>query len=65
MRTIYTLGDWVVEYRQNGWYFTTYRDRRDGRSYKGPYKSVMSVTLTIARMMRREIEARRNTSHAA
>jgi len=54
----FLLSDWVVEKRSDGWYFSTYQDRHNKRSYKGPYSSAHSVCLMVARQLRREIEAR-------
>ena len=58
MRMMYTLTDWVVEKRADGWYFTTYYDRKNRRNWHGPYSSEASVALMVARQLRREIEQR-------
>lgn len=57
-RYVYALADWTVEKRENGWYFsrTSNRHRRD--EWKGPYRSESSVTLMIARELRKEIAQR-------
>ena len=53
----YALADYTVEYRPGkGWYFG--RQLEKAHEFKGPYKSVPSVTLMIARAFRREIERR-------
>lgn len=53
----YALADAVVEYRPGkGWYHGGQLDHPS--TYKGPYKSIPSVTLMIARRLRREIERR-------
>lgn len=52
----YALNDYTVEWRVKGWYFG--RPYQTGREYRGPYSSITSVTLSIARLMRREIERR-------
>ncbi len=56
-RRKYALADYSVEYRSGkGWYFGGQYDLSG--SYRGPYKSVASVTLVIARQLRRQIERR-------
>ena len=60
-RPRYALTDWVVEMRNTGWFFTRYQDRNDRMSWPGAYRSVIRVSLVIARQIRREIEQR----HAA
>ena len=55
----YALADYTVERRRRGWYFG--RQFHPPRSYAGPYASISSVSLMIARQLRRELERR----HAA
>ncbi len=57
----YALADYTVERRQKGWYFG--RPYEPPKSYLGPYVSISSVTLMIARQLKREVE-RRDKSHA-
>jgi len=57
-RRIYTLTDWVVENRADGWYFNTYNNRNNKREWRGPYHSEASVALMIARQLRKEITTR-------
>jgi hypothetical protein len=53
----YALADFSVEYRAGkGWFFG--RQTESSNSYQGPYKSIPSVTLMIARAFRKEIERR-------
>jgi hypothetical protein len=53
----YALADHTVEYRPGkGWFFGRQLDHSS--SFKGPYQSVSSVTLMIARALREEIERR-------
>ena len=54
-RQLLTVTDWVVERRPSGWFYTTYHNRKNKREYKGPYSSEASVSLMIARQIRREI----------
>lgn len=54
----YTLTDWIIERRADGWYFSTYRERQNRRSWKGPYSSPDSIALMLARQLRKEIAAR-------
>lgn len=59
-KTVLALNGWSVELRANGyWYFgETYRD--DPEDYRGPYSSMTSVALMIARETVKEIMRRRN-----
>lgn len=58
-RRRYALADYTVERRQKGWYFG--RQFHPPKNYAGPYASISSVSLMIARQLRRELERR----HAA
>lgn len=58
----YALADYSVELRGRGWYFGRQYDRP--RDYRGPYASIASVTLVIARQLRREIERRHKPAPA-
>ena len=52
----YMLANFTVECRPTGWFFwTSYGDKTD---LKGPYSSMASVTLMIARQLKREIAKR-------
>jgi hypothetical protein len=53
----YALADFSVEYRAGkGWYYGRQLDKP--ATYKGPYSSIASVTLMIARKLRKEVERR-------
>lgn len=52
----FALSDYTVERRKTGWYFG--RQFHPPKSYAGPYASIASVTLMIARQLRREVERR-------
>jgi hypothetical protein len=55
-KRVYTLAAFTVELRQRGWfYWRTYGDKTDA---KGPYRTMASVTLMIARELMREITKR-------
>jgi hypothetical protein len=55
-KRVYALAGFTVELRQRGWFFwPTYGERSDA---KGPYSSMASVTLMIARELKREITKR-------
>jgi ribosome-associated translation inhibitor RaiA len=58
------LAEYTVERRKDGWYFG--RSARYGakEEAKGPYRSVSSVTLVIARQLKREI-TKRDARHGA
>ncbi len=55
-RPKYALADYSVELRDKGWYFG--RQFQLAGEYRGPYVSIASVTLMIARQMQRELERR-------
>jgi hypothetical protein len=57
-RFIYALADWTVEKRAHGWYFARSANRHSKAGWKGPYGSEASVTLMIARQLRKEINVR-------
>jgi hypothetical protein len=55
----FALNHWTAEQRSNGyWYYgDTYRE--EPNQFRGPYSSMTSVTLMIAREMMKEIVKRR------
>jgi hypothetical protein len=62
-KRVYALKEWTVEYRRsnlrssrNGWYYWRTYGAKD--QAKGPYASLSSVTLMIARELKREIGKR-------
>ena len=56
VKRTYALREFTVEHRARGWFFwKTYGDKTD---LKGPYGSMASVTLMIARELKREITKR-------
>ena len=55
-KSIYALDMWTVDKRPNGWYFSKSAYRGDKHEWCGPYASEMSVTLMIARELRKEIK---------
>jgi hypothetical protein len=56
VKRTYALKEFTVEQRTKGWYFwRTYGNKEDTR---GPYSSMASVTLMIARELRRELTKR-------
>lgn len=62
-KRIYALAEYTVERRNDGWYFGRTSRYGDKEERKGPYASIVSVTLVIARALKREI-AKRDTAHA-
>lgn len=51
----YALREFTVERRPTGWFFTrTYGEK----AWRGPYSSVASVTLMIARELKKEVRKR-------
>lgn len=63
-RRVYMLAEYTVEHKQDGWYFGRTARYEDKEERKGPYKSVASVTLVIARELKREI-AKRDSARPA
>ena len=56
-RPVFALGHWTAEQRGKNWYYgDTYRDEK--HQFRGPYTSIASVTLMIAREMTKEIVRR-------
>ncbi len=58
----YALADYMVEHRARVWYFG--RPFHSPKSYAGPDATLASVTLMIARQLRKEVE-RRDASNGA
>jgi hypothetical protein len=54
----YTLADYTVVCRPKGWYYARTARFGDKREMRGPYSSMASVTLMIARELKREITKR-------
>jgi hypothetical protein len=58
-KRVYALREWTVELRPRGWfYWRTYGEKEP----KGPYSSIASVTLMLARELLKEI-TRRDEPH--
>jgi hypothetical protein len=57
-RQVYALADYTVERRPNGWYFSRTSRFGEKSEMKGPYGSVASISLMIARQQRNEITKR-------
>jgi hypothetical protein len=57
-KRVYMLAEYSVEHKKDGWYFG--RSARYGvkEEMRGPYSSVTSVTLVIARQLKQEITKR-------
>jgi hypothetical protein len=59
-KRVYALKEFSVEHRAKGWFFRkTYSDD----NWKGPYSSMASVTLMVARELKKEL-TRRDAVHA-
>ena len=59
-KRIYALKEFTVELRAKGWFFRpTYGSDTE---WKGPYSSEFSVTLMIARQLRKEV-LKRDQAH--
>jgi hypothetical protein len=63
-KRVYALAEYTVEHRNDGWYFGRTSRYGDKGEREGPYASIASVTLVIARQLKREI-AKRDAAHAA
>lgn len=58
LKSTFALNHWTAEQRGRFWFYgDTYRDRPE--QFRGPYSSLTSVTLMIAREMLREVHRRR------
>src|SRR5947207_1740819 len=58
MRRVYMLDNFTVERRAKGWFFCRTTQDREKAAWRGPYASIASVTLMIARQLRKEVERR-------
>jgi hypothetical protein len=63
-RRVYMLAEYTVEHKKDGWYYGRTARYEDKEERKGPYGSIASVTLVIARELKREI-TKRNAQHVA
>ncbi len=54
-RTTIALASWTAERRANGWYI---RKTDHGGDWRGPYSTVASVSLMIARELAKELAKR-------
>jgi hypothetical protein len=57
-RRAYMLAEYTVEHKKDGWYYGRSARFGDKDEVKGPYGSIASVTLVIARELKREITKR-------
>ena len=57
-KRIYKLAEYTVERKQDGWHFERSAHFGEKEEMRGPYSSLASLTLVIARQLRREIEKR-------
>lgn len=57
-RRRYLLGVFTVEHTPKGWVFCPSGQERDKGAWSRPYASIASVTLMIARKLRKEVERR-------
>jgi hypothetical protein len=57
-KRVYRLADFTVERRPKGWFFTRTARFDDKEEWRGPYRSMASVTLMVARELKREIKQR-------
>jgi len=55
VKRIYALADFTVEGRGDKWFFWRTARYGDKEERRGPYGSIASVTLMIARQLRRDI----------
>ena len=63
-RPVYALQNWSVKRRARGWYIarTSATYSGDVQSWKGPYSSLASATLMIARELGKEVAKRHGRS---
>ena len=57
-KRVYRLAEFTVERRPRGWFFTRTARFDDKPEWRGPYSSMASVSLMIARELKREIAKR-------
>ena len=57
-KRVYRLADFSVERRPKGWFFTQKARFDDKPEWRGPYSSVASIALMIARDLKNEIAKR-------
>ncbi len=57
-KRVYRLADYSIEWRPKGWFFTRTARFDDKEAWRGPYGSVASLTLMIARELKQEITKR-------
>jgi hypothetical protein len=57
-KRVYRLADFTVERRPKGWFFTRTARFDEKPEWRGPYSSMASVSLMIARELKREIAKR-------
>lgn len=58
IRVRYALQGYTVEKRRRGWYFTRTFVKAEQPEWRGPYRSLASVTLMIARQLKKELKRR-------
>jgi hypothetical protein len=61
-KRVYTLADYTVEGRADKWFFWKTARYGDKEERRGPYSSIASVTLMVARELKREI-TKRDAAH--
>ena len=57
-KRVYKLAEFTVERRPKGWFFTRTARFDDKPDWRGPYSSMASVTLMIARQLKKEMAKR-------
>ena len=57
-KRVYRLAEFTVERRPRGWFFTRTARFDDKPDWRGPYSSMASVSLMIARYLKMEIAKR-------
>lgn len=57
-RRAYLLPEYTVEHKKDGWYYGRAARYGDKEEMRGPYSSIASLTLIIARQLKREITKR-------
>ena len=54
----YLLGTYTVERMEKGWMFCPTGHEKEKGAWSRPYSSIASVTLMLARQLRKEVERR-------
>lgn len=55
-KCVFKLPEFTVQHKRDGWYYAPTARLLAGDPLRGPYPSIVEVSIVIARQLRREIE---------